>query len=154
MGCATQRPAPKLHVTITNDEADVYEAVFRYQFARRQSAGTFFIQIQDADPTPEFLLRFSGQTPAVKPASEARFGRHSIVYDCQTRKESLIFDVGAIHWNGKKSAEVSGGYQEADLSASSNTYQLIRHGGQWRVVKDTMNWIADARTSTWCNPRT
>ena len=83
VGCATQsRVAPKPPVTLTNEEGDIYEAVFRHQFphnasATQQSAGSYFIQIQGADPSDAFLQRFSGQTPLVKRASEARHARDS-----------------------------------------------------------------------------
>ena len=149
-GCATQPYSqPKPAVALTGAEADVYEAVFRHQFVRnassaQQSAGTYFIQIREADPSEAFLLRFSGHTPTVKPASQARLGRHSVVYDPQTHQESLVFEVRVIRWHGKDSAEVEGGYYKANLSSSGNTYRLIRRGTKWKVIKDTMSWISDS----------
>ena len=151
MGCATQpRVAPKAPVTLTDNEADIYETVLRHQFTRnasatQQSAGSYFIQIQDADPSDTFLHRFSGETPLVKRASEARHARDSGIYDRETGKMSLIFEVGAIRWHGNNSVEVDGGYYEGDLSASGNTYRLTRRGNKWKVLKDTMSWISDSR---------
>ena len=151
-GCVTQPYSqPKPAVALTSAEADVYEAVFRHQFIRnasgaQQAAGTYFIQIREADPSEAFLLRFSGHTPTIKPASQARLGRHSVVYDPRIHQESLVFQVGAIRWHGNDSAEVDGGYYEADLSSSGNTYRLTRQGTKWKVIKDTMHWISDART--------
>ena len=152
--CATQpRTPPKPPVALTTDDADIYEAVFRHQFGRnasatQQSAGSYFIQIMEADPTDTFLLRFAGHTPSVKRASEARHGRDSGIYDRQTRRMSLIFEAGAIRWHGRNTVEVDGSYYEGNLSSSGNTYRLKRQGTKWKVVSDTMSWISDARTSS------
>lgn len=151
VGCATQpRVAPKPPVALTINEADIYEAVFRHQFGckaspTQHSAGSYFIQIQGADPTDTFIQRFSAQTSPVKRASEARHARNSGIYDRQTGKMSLIFELGAIRWIGKNSVEVEGGYYEGNLSSSGNTYRLIRQGNKWKVSKDTMNYISDSR---------
>jgi hypothetical protein len=57
-------------------------------------------------------------------------------------KLALILNVGQIKWLAPDEVKVSGGYYEASLSASGNTYRLHKVAGSWRVVKDEMNWIA------------
>jgi hypothetical protein len=147
----SRRIAPKTPIAITNEDADIYEAVFRHQFGRnasavQQSAGSYLIQIQDADPTDAFLLRFSGSTPPVKRVSEGQRAQDTGIYDRKTHKPSLIFNLGAIRWHGKNSLEVDGGYYEGNMSSSCNTYRLKRQGTKWKIIKDTMTWISDART--------
>lgn len=155
-GCATRSPAPpKPPVLLSQDEADIYEAVFRHQFEQnasgaQQSAGTYFVQIQGSDPPEEFLRRFAGQAPPVKRGSEACHAGDSSIYDRQTGKRSLMFKAGKIGRIGKNTAEVEGGYYEGNLSASGNTYRLVRHGSRWKVIADTMSWISDARAAAFC----
>lgn len=147
--CATPTP-PKAPVALTTKEADIYEALLRYQFARnasaaQQSAGSYFIEIQKADPGEALLRRFAGHTPPVKRASEARHARNSAIYDRQTRQRSLIFEVGPIQWIDKETVEIEAGYYEGNLSSSGNTYRLKRQKGKWKVVSDVMEWISEIR---------
>ena len=56
-----------------------------------------------------------------------------------------MFRIEAIRLQGMSKAEVDGGYYEAGLSASGNTYSLVRKDGVWSVVKrrdalDLMKW--------------
>lgn len=40
---------------------------------------------------------------------------------------------------------MNGGYSEANLSASGNTYLVKWRDGKWKVVKDVMNWVSQCR---------
>jgi hypothetical protein len=42
----------------------------------------------------------------------------------------------------KDEAVVEGGYYEAGLSSSGNTYHLKMVSGVWRVVQNQLNWIS------------
>jgi hypothetical protein len=42
-------------------------------------------------------------------------------------------------------AEVSGGYYEAELSASGNTYYMRKKDGKWVCEKNVMRWISKTR---------
>ena len=135
-------------VSLTKEQEDIYEALFRHQFVHnassvQRSPGAYFLSIQGTDPSGKFLARFAGHHPPVKRASEARYGRHSGVYDPATRRGSLILSVEVIRWRSEQSVEVSGGYDEANLSASRNTYRLTRTKHGWRVTKDTLHFISD-----------
>jgi hypothetical protein len=54
----------------------------------------------------------------------------------------LIFSVTSVTWLDDDTAEATGGYYEAGLSASGNTYLLKRDHGHWKVTRDVMNWIS------------
>ena len=60
--------------------------------------------------------------------------------DKKTGEQGLIFNVTRIQW--KSDTEVEGGYYEAGLSASGNTYTLKKDKGKWQVTKDKMDWIS------------
>jgi hypothetical protein len=167
-GCAPARPAappleaPRVHAPTLQvsraaphrfeaaDDDDVREAVFRHLFEHNASglqrrAKVFCLQIEGkADPSPELLRRFEGNEPRVKKASLCAFSHGPAggrVQD-ETGAPGLIFRVDSIQRTGRDSAVVEGGYFEAGLSASGNTYELSRESGRWVVTKDTMRWIS------------
>lgn len=53
-----------------------------------------------------------------------------------------MFYVGEIKWVSEIEVEVAGGYYEANLSASGNTYYLKKKDGKWVVERDEMHWIS------------
>ncbi len=113
----------------------IYEAVFRFQFYSNYSgagsrARAFFLAIEGGDPPKGFLDRFAGSAPPVGPASAFRDGA------------GLIFRVDEIQEIDPETVEVTGGYYEASLSASGDTYRVELREGSWVVVKDTLNWIS------------
>jgi hypothetical protein len=130
------------------DRLDVLEAVFRHQFDKNASAGQrkvdyFFLALDaDTDPPAELMKRFENETPKVLPASQATASKASGVKHKTQGGRGLIFRVTDIAFLGADTAEVSGGYYEAGLSASGNTYIVQRSNGKWKVTKDQMHWIA------------
>ncbi len=50
----------------------------------------------------------------------------------------MIFRVDSIFWVSEDAVRVQGGYYEAGLSASGNTYRVLLEKGRW-VVKDDKN---------------
>lgn len=64
---------------------------------------------------------------------------------CSTRRQerkALIFRVTSIKWKSDTEVDVSGGYYEAGLSASGNTYTVKKEKGKWKVTNDKMHWIS------------
>jgi ankyrin repeat protein len=131
---------------------DIEEATFRHQFAKnasgQQSAtGAYFLSIQDklgkaVDPSTEFLQRFAGNKPRVAPVSQCKASPEKGVQDTKTGEQGLIFSIESLRWKSETEVEVDGGYYEAGLSASGNTYTLQKKNGKWVVVKDVMHWIS------------
>jgi hypothetical protein len=128
---------------------DLMEAVFRYQFAHncsssRDEANAYYIGIyNDLDPGDDFMKRFVKNKPTVKKISKSIIVQKDLGYsviDRETGQEGLIFRITSIRFINDEMAEVKGGYYEAGLSASGNTYQLIRAGNTWIVIKDVCNW--------------
>jgi hypothetical protein len=60
----------------------------------------------------------------------------------QNGRSGLIFSITAIHWKSETEVEVDGGYYEAGLSASSNTYTLQKKDGKWVGVRNVMHSIS------------
>ncbi len=129
------------------DRLDVLEAVFRHQFDKNASGGQrnvdyFFLSLDERrDPPAELLARFKDHTPKVLPVSFATSAAGRVRHK-DLGGRGLIFRVESIVWLDENTAEVKGGYYEANLSASGNTYRVTRTDGRWKVTKDRMNWIS------------
>jgi hypothetical protein len=132
------------------EELDIRETTFRYQFGKnasgqQQSAKSFYLAVsaddKQTDPDDAFIERFAGNEPPVKKVSECDSSGAGVV-DKKTGESGLIFKTGAIKWVSDTEVEISGGYYEAGLSASGNTYYLKKVNGKWTVIKDVMHWIS------------
>jgi len=133
------------------DEDNIREAVYRYQFqhnasALRQNAKAYFLGIEKgkgvADPSDAFMKRFAGNKPPAKKWSQAQFRPDKGIVDKATGERGLGFHTGAIKWISRAKVEVEGGYQEASLSASENTYTLVKKGSRWVVTQDRLRAIS------------
>jgi hypothetical protein len=118
-----------------HEKLNICEAVFRYQFEHnastvQQNAKAYFIMIFNKDPSDEFLARFKGNTPSVRKVSDFVVGR------------GLIFSIKSITRIDERTVQVSGGYFEAGLSSSGNTYTVVNKNGKWVVENDEMQWIS------------
>lgn len=128
------------------DEDDTREAVFRYEFAhnasgQQQNAKVYFLSLdKDKDPSDAFMSRFKDHKPPVKKRSQAT--REAEVIDKDTGERGLIFRATAIKQLDENKVTVDGGYYEAGLSSSGNTYTVERIKHKWVVTKDLMNWIS------------
>lgn len=119
----------------TQQDLDIAETTFRYQFknnasGQKEEASAYFLSLFGKDPTPEFLKRFAGHKPPVRNGSEFGIGK------------GLKFSVMGIKWVTQDKVEVSGGYYEAGLSSSENTYVLEKKNDMWTVTKNTMHEIS------------
>jgi hypothetical protein len=124
-------------VSLSDEECDICEAVLRHQIFHSAAAGrgtaTAYVEVQGLNPDSAFLNRFEGHKPPVKPAWRYWRGR------------GVLYMIGEINRTGDDSAEVYGGYYESGLSASGNTYYLVRKGSKWVVEGDQLHWIAHRR---------
>jgi len=129
-------------------ENEVQEAVFGYQFdhnasglQKKANVYCLFIGPKRTDPSNELIKRFASHTPPVRKASECKIGAGG-VFDKRTRAEGLAFGIFGITWTSDTEAQVEGGYYEAALSSSKNTYTVVKQQGAWKVSKDSMKWIS------------
>jgi hypothetical protein len=90
------------------------------------------------------MRRFEGHTPVVKKVSEAIVSSSEVtgVKDKKTGQRGLIFNQRTIKWDENDHVEVEGGYYEAGLSASGNTYSVVKENNEWVVTKSEMHWIS------------
>jgi hypothetical protein len=127
---------------------DVREAALRYMFQKnasgaQQRAHVFCIAFADKDPPAAFLSRLDDVHPTVKPSSACDASAAKGVTDKSTGQSGLLFNLdGDIRWTDANHAEIDGGYYEAGLSASGNTYYVERKNGKWVVIRDVMHWIS------------
>ena len=128
--------------TVSDAQAlEIAEATFRYQFlhnasGRQQEAAAYFLSLFGQDPDDAFLKRFEGHKPPIQKGSAFVVGK------------GLKFRVERIKRVSDTKVEVSGGYYEAGLSSSGNTYIVELKEGKWVVTGDTMHWISWNR-ETW-----
>ena len=132
-----------------NQTDDIREAVFRWQFdhnasGQNKKAQVYFLGIGDrgGDPTDEFMKRFADHKPPVRKVSACSADAGKGVRDKKTGETGLIFRVTKIEWKSDTEVRVKGGYYEAGLSASGNTYTVKKENGKWKVTKDKMDWIS------------
>lgn len=133
-----------------SEEDAIREATFRHMFGKnasgmQQAAGVYCISVGggDIDPSPELLARLKDVNVPVKGVSACSASAQTGVVDKATKRRGLIFRIETVKVAGDhKHATVSGGYYEAGLSASGNTYTLEKHAKGWVVTKDEMQWIS------------
>jgi hypothetical protein len=146
IGCSTGKRTVQPDAS---QEDNIREAVFRYQFKHNASAfqnktEVYFLKINDGDPSDQFMRRFEGHVPVVKKVSEATVSSSDVtgVKDRTTGQRGLIFNQRTIKWNESNEVEVEGGYYEAGLSASGNTYSVVKDNDKWGATKSEMHWIS------------
>jgi hypothetical protein len=121
--------------TITATQAlNIAETTFRYQFGhnesgQQQKAPAYFLSLFGKDPTPEFLDRFKNNKPPVQKGSQFAIGK------------GLKFRVDSIKRVSGTKVEVIGGYEEAGLSASLNSYFVELRNDKWIVTGDKILMI-------------
>jgi hypothetical protein len=130
-------------------ELDIMESVFRYLFEHNRSVLTerhqveyFFLRVDKLNPPPELLSRFAGHVPPVEKASASESDIRYGVRDIKTHGRGIILDIRSVRWIDDDTVDVEGGYVEASLSASGDTYRVERRQGKWVVVNDTLHWVS------------
>ena len=131
-----------------NQEDDIREAVFRWQFDHNASeqqgyAKVYFLEVgeKEGDPSDEFIKRFAGNKPPVRKRSECSVSTRGD-FDKKTGERGLVFRLRVIEWKSDTEVDVKGGYHEHGLSGSGNTYTLKKENGKWKVINDKMHWIS------------
>lgn len=128
------------------EESDVREAVLRYQFhhnasSQRANARVFCVTVGGQDPDYDFLQRFAGGGVPVRKASDCNVSEQGVV-DKATGVQGLKLAAGKVEWITGGEVRVDGGYYEASLSASGNTYRLRKQAKGWTVVESLERWIS------------
>ena len=135
--------------SLTKDEWDICEAVFRYQFvnnrsAAKQKAEAYYLQIKRMDVPSEFLVRFGDNTPPIKNGSQFRQGKGVLLFISQIKHRT------------EDRVEVEGGHDENWLSASYVKFYVLRNSGKWEVVGERLEMIAtvfDVSATKFTKPR-
>ena len=124
-----------------DSDDDIRESVFRYQIHHNDSyqkdqAHGFYLAIAGGDPSDEFMVRFArNETPIQKASACERTSDTPLgVHDKQSGLPGIILEIDALNRIGDKEAEVTGGYFEGGLSASSNVYHVKFKNGAWVVT--------------------
>jgi len=128
-------------------DPNIAEAVFRYQFAHNESGQQSSADVycvgygtnigSENDPPAEILMRLSGMTPSVEPASHCPCDKGRADH-----RSWITFRIETVKCKSETSCEVEGGYYESPLSSSGNTYYLEKRDGKWVVTRDVMHWIS------------
>lgn len=131
---------PSAAQTAASDD-DIRESVFRYLIANNRSeqgvkVHAYYLAVEGgADPTGEFLARFSRGATPVKKLSDcnATAQKPLGVVDKQTGLPGLVLRVDTIKRSGDAAAEVTGGYFEGGDTGPAGVYQLEFKNGRWAV---------------------
>ena len=119
----------------TQDD-DIREAVFRYQFkAINLQAGSYFLAVDNKNPSDALLGRFRDNLPVVKGVSDSRVLKKPVVtiVDKKNEQQGVIFHADHITLAGDK-ADVDGGYECGDLcDVVHGTYHVVKDAGAWIV---------------------
>ena len=133
----SQQPAQNANANAQNED-DVREAVFRYQFKELNvQVAYYFISIDNKNPTQAFLDRFRENSPEVRPAADAHFEKKPIpgYVERHNDKQGIMFRQGAIRWNSETQADVEGGYECGDLCDPANgAYHVAHTADGWNVT--------------------
>jgi hypothetical protein len=139
--------APNLNKA--DKELQIQQAVFRYQFGHNAAANKyeiFCIAIREgktaSDAPAKLIQGLNDATHKVVKSSDCNENEGNGVTERASGKPALMLNVGQVEWLATDEVVVEGGYYEASLSSSGNTYRLKKISGAWRVVQDQMNWIS------------
>jgi len=131
------------------EQLRIQQTVLRYQFEHNAAANKYDIfciamsEGRTNSDAPTTLIRdLNDASHKVVKHSDCNANMDNGVTERISGKPALMLNVGKVKWLAKDEAVVEGGYYEAGLSASGNTYHLKKVAGVWRVVQDQMNWIS------------
>ena len=122
---------------------DIREAVIRHFLGDVTKEKTYFIEVNGADPTEEFLARFRGLPWKAKPLSLARVRKsNSAVYDPETKRDSKIYSVDDISWVSPFEVKVLCGWYVSPLGAAGYVLRLRWTFGKWVPVGERGTFIS------------
>ncbi len=127
------------------EEADIREAVFRYQmdhlvFAEMWKVRHYYLSWDgtDQDPPADFMKRFNGHTPPVNKVSACTGSKSgNPVQDKKTGESGLVFSVRHIKWISDTAVEVDGWCFSGRLSGWGGTFKVEKQRRGWKVT-DTL----------------
>ena len=132
-----------------DQENDIREAVFRYQFHHynpplQKTAGAYYLGVGEkiTDPSDEFMKRFTDHKPPVRKISTVHYVPDKGIFDNKTEVQGLAFIIRSLKWISDTEVEVSGKCYEGPVSATGNIYTVKKENGKWKVTKDKMVWIS------------
>jgi hypothetical protein len=95
---------------------------------------TFFISVNDRDPTKEFMKCLADLPGRIRGASEEG-ARNYHVADSQTGKYATEFWVERVRLKSSNIAEVEAGHYCGTMCSARICFRLRRDSGQWRVTQ-------------------
>jgi hypothetical protein len=119
-------------------QADVLEAVLRYQISK-MSAASYCVQVNCKDAKEDFLGKL--RPAPVKKASSCRSQRYSSklplhwIVDKETKQPAVLLHVGQLRFLDTTHAEVEGGYDCGELCMGVGVYRVECDGKSWRVAE-------------------
>ncbi|WP_348260935.1 hypothetical protein P8935_14095 [Telmatobacter sp. DSM 110680] len=138
---ALMMASPLLHQTAgspseaNSNSLDLYEAVIRFQVkAWQPSIHTYCVKINGADP--DAALRQRLRALHVKGASaceKLKENGQMTVVDAK-KKQSVIFDLGAVQNVSDSKVELQGGYLCGNVCMAQGTYRAFRDRYGWHVA--------------------
>ena len=146
------RPAPPAPAPLQlgAHQFDAAEALYRHQIGNNASGGQRKVAAHcfalgspgsRADPPGAILDRFRTHRAPVKGVSGCRWDGVQWL-DRETGGPAIVHYIAELSCPSATRCTARGGYLEANMSASGNSYALERKGGRWQVVSDVMNWIS------------
>jgi hypothetical protein len=131
-------------------EADIQEAVFRYQFAQDEFAQSryqvYFLAFEgnarftNRDPDDVFMNRFDGHQPPVRKASVVAADIMNGVFDKVTGERGIIFQVAKISWANDGGVEVEASITLSRIGATGHKYRVVLDDDKWSVLEKVLHW--------------
>jgi hypothetical protein len=149
LGLAALVSACTPNLSKADETLQIQQAVLRYQFEHNAAAkkyAIFCIAISKgetvSDAPAKLIQSLNDAAHKVVKSSDCNAHMDNGVTERSSGKPALMLNVGQVNWLAKDEAVVEGGYYEAGLSSSGNTYHLKMVSGVWRVVQNQLNWIS------------
>jgi hypothetical protein len=126
------RSQSRLETGLDNAAANKYD-IFCVAVSKGETA---------SDAPAKLIQNLNDATHKLVKSSDCNENEGNGVTERASGKPALMLNVGQVKWLTKDEVIVKGGYYEASLSSSGNTYQLKKISDVWRVMKDELNWIS------------
>ena len=121
----------------TDQEDNIREAVFRYQFKSFDLLVAYhFISMYGKNPSAGMLQRFHGEQPPVLPVSDSEKLKKpmKLIQNRNDFKQGALFNQGQIKWISDTKADVDGGFECGDIcDEASGVYHVSRQDNKWVV---------------------
>jgi hypothetical protein len=123
--------------TRAEQEDDIREAVFRYQFKNADLLVAYhFLSVNGKNPSAALLQRFHDEQPPALPVSDSEIVKKPMrmVQNRNDYKQGVLFNVGQIKWISDAKVDVDGGFACGDFCDEfSGVYHLTKQGNKWAV---------------------